>query len=122
MKFRSVLLTSVAFVGISGVGFGTIDAKASTDVNEEQLVEIATDEVDAPALGGIRDYTVTLPTFFKNYQLTAHKPGMTYVTSNNSIKVSSSGSLETYFSTTAYVYVYNNGVLDHTITVVVGKG
>ncbi|MEB4842686.1 hypothetical protein P5G86_22075 [Paenibacillus jamilae] len=38
------------------------------------------------------------------------------------IKVSSTGQLTTYFSTTAKVYVYGNGVLDHTITVIVGKG
>ncbi|MFB7159163.1 MULTISPECIES: hypothetical protein [unclassified Lysinibacillus] len=34
MKFRSILLTSLAVLGISGFGFGTIDAKASTDLNQ----------------------------------------------------------------------------------------
>ncbi|WP_242290308.1 hypothetical protein [Bacillus cereus group sp. BfR-BA-01319] len=47
---------------------------------------------------------------------------MTYRTSNDLIKVSSTGKLTTYFSTTAKVYVYRNGVLDHTITVIVGQG
>lgn len=59
---------------------------------------------------------------YSRTQLTYHEPGMTYRTSNDLIKVSSTGQLTTYFSTTTKVYVYRNGVLDHTITVIVGQG
>ncbi|QPR66068.1 hypothetical protein I6G82_00110 (plasmid) [Lysinibacillus macroides] len=128
MKFRSALLTTVAALGISGVGFGATSAQASTDLEQQPVepyvTQISTNSEQQSSIEtyNIRDYTVTLPTFFKNYQLTFHQPGMTYVTSNNDIKVSSTGRLDTYFSTTAYVYVYRNGVLDHTITVIVGNG
>jgi hypothetical protein len=113
MKLRYALVTSVAFLSILGIG--TTDSQASTDFN-------GGDHKKLTQTLNIRDYTVTLPTFFSGYQLTYHEPGMTYRTSNDLIKVSSTGQLTTYFSTTAKVYVYRNGVLDHTITVIVGQG
>ncbi|MGE7988786.1 hypothetical protein [Lysinibacillus fusiformis] len=129
MKFRSTFLTTVAILGISAVGFGTNEAHASTDLDEQTSVEtyvtqVSTDlsQQQSVVTYNIKDYTVKLPTFFKNYQLTYHEPGMTYVASNTNIIVSSTGKLDTYFSTTATVKVYRNGILDHTITVIVGQG
>lgn len=128
MKFRSILLASATILGISSFSLGT-DVKAASDLEPQQSVEIY-DVVESADVNqqelvetyNIKDYTVKLPTFNTGYQLTSHQPGMTYVTSNSDIKVSSTGSLSTYFSTTAKVYVYRNGVLDHTITVIVGQG
>ncbi|PFL65067.1 hypothetical protein COJ27_09510 [Bacillus cereus] len=113
MKIRYALVTSVALLSILGIGI--TDSQASTDFNmgeQKKLTQTL----------NIRDYTITLPTFFSGYQLTYHEPGTTYRTSNDLIKVSSTGQLTTYFSTTAKVNVYRNGVLDHTITVIVGQG
>ncbi|HIZ53024.1 MAG TPA: hypothetical protein IAA20_03660 [Candidatus Enterococcus avicola] len=113
MKLRSILLTSVAFVGFSTIGMGTIDTTVSANSNEQQ---------QQAEIYNINDKTISLPTFSSNYQLTFHQPGMTYVTSNSDILVSSTGKVSTYFSTTAKVFVYRNGVLDHTITIIVGQG
>lgn len=128
MKFRSILLASATFLCISSASIGT-DVKAASDLEPQQSVEIY-DVAESTDLNqqqlvetyNIKDYTVKLPTFTTNYQLTYHQPGMTYVASSSAIKVSSTGNLSTYFSTTAKVYVYRNGVLDHTITVIVGQG
>lgn len=113
MKLRSILLTSVAFVSFSAIGLGTTDTTVSANSNEQQ---------QQTEVYNINDKTIQLPTFNNNYQLTFHQPGMTYVTSNSDIKVTPTGNLSTYFSTTAKVFVYRNGILDHTITVIVGQG
>jgi len=112
MKFKVFLLSMIALVSISGLSFGMLEAKAASNERSVQsLIKV-----------NIRDYTVRVPTNSSTYQLTYHEPGMTYVTSNNSISVTSTGRLITYFSTTANVYVYRDGVLDHPITVIVGRG
>ncbi|MGW5983696.1 hypothetical protein ACWFOP_25500 [Bacillus mycoides] len=78
MKFRYALVTSVAFLSILGIG--TTDSQASTDFN-------GGDQKKLTQTLNIRDYTVTLPTFFSGYQLTYHEQGMTYRTSNDLIKI-----------------------------------
>lgn len=39
MKFRSAFLITVAVLGISGIGFGTNEAHASTDLDQQSSVE-----------------------------------------------------------------------------------